>query len=202
MPAMRRTVRSLPRLLALAAMLAAGIPLAWTATASARGVLLAHGQAGPYPWTLRTSATTIGSGKTPALCSDFEWAWGVGQPIGNGFPSCTAAARGVYVGSKLHWVFDLRAGAHGVAPEVSGGGASPGILGVVVLVVPSTRRVEVTLADGRVLKLRTVPVPARLNRPARIAWWIRSGNYDAAALKIRRVFAYNSDGRVVGHFHS
>ncbi|HWF75230.1 MAG TPA: hypothetical protein VG186_17925 [Solirubrobacteraceae bacterium] len=170
-------------------------------TAGASSDQLAHGQAGPYPWQLTASSTVIGKQRIPGVCVAFLWAWGVGQPIGNGAPACVAPASGHYTGGgHIRWSFNLHAGhMHGVEPSGSG---SPGsIRGLVFLVDPRATKAVATMSDGEVLSLRTVALPRRLHRAARIAWSVTTGGSSSpSALHFSRVLAYDRHGRVVGRY--
>jgi hypothetical protein len=172
-------------------------------SASAASASLAHGRSGAVVWKLGVSSRAIASARLPALCVNFLWAWGPGQLLGNGFPTCVAPASGHDSRSgDVRWTFDLHAGGyHGVVPLAYGGAAgSSTIRGVVVLADPRARRVVATLQDGETLRLRTRVLPAQLHRAARIAWTIGSGRGSASSLKFRKVRAYDVRGRIVGSF--
>ena len=66
------------------------------ATPATRPTRISQGYAGSLPWTLTVSTRNISAGTThvPGLCVTFLWAWGPGQAIGNGFPTCIAPAIG------------------------------------------------------------------------------------------------------------
>jgi hypothetical protein len=160
---------------------------------------ISQGHAGSLPWTLTVSTRNINAGTThvPGLCVTFLWAWGPGQAIGNGFPTCIAPAIGKATPQGTQWTFDLDvAGYHGVAPFGYGG---TGIRGLVVVAVPEARRVQATLTDGEVLRLQAHPLPAQLRRPAAIAWAV-THNPHQRSVKFRSVVAYDAHGRVVGHY--
>jgi hypothetical protein len=186
---------------ALAIAFAAATPSAIASTA-----LLARGQTGGFPWSLRVSSKTLQS--QPAICVTFLWAWGPGQPIGNGGPDCVAAAKTHSTGSGLVWSFDLRAvaeGWDGVIPDVAAGamGPSEGVRGVFLIVDLRASRAVATLQDREVLHMRTHSLPRELHRPARIAWAIQPVNRAHArgsATTVRHAVAYDKRGHVVGRF--
>lgn len=176
--------------------LLAGTP----AVALGKSVLLAGGQAGSFPWKLTVSSRAIGSEKLPGICVSFLWAWGPGQPVGNGFPTCIAPARGDVTPHGVRWSFDLHAaGFHGVVPMASGSAGS--IRGIVMLVDPRATRVVVKLRDGEALRLRTHRLPAGLHRAARIAWAVTGASPSSgSAMRFHNARAYDRRGQLVGHY--
>jgi hypothetical protein len=182
------------------AAMALAVPGTMAAAAPATGATrISQGHAGSLPWTLTVSTRNISAGTThvPGLCVTFLWAWGPGQAIGNGFPTCIAPAIGKVTSQGTQWTFDLDvAGYHGVAPFGYGG---TGIRGLVVLAVPEARKVQATLTDGEVLQLQAHPLPAQLHRPAAIAWAV-THNPHQRSIKFRSVVAYDAHGHAVGHY--
>jgi hypothetical protein len=196
-----RVVRRLTA--ALAAATAAFLGLPATGAVASAPIRVASGQTGGYPWTLAVSTTTLGSAKIPGICVTFLWAWAPGQPVGNGFPTCVAPARGRPGRHGVRWSFDLHGGGyHGAVPLQSGGGSSATwIRSIVVLVDPRARSVDAALSDGETLRMKTRALPHGVRRAARLAWIVDSPTRAAAAnATVRSLRGLDRHGRVVARF--
>lgn len=149
------------------------------------------------PWKLTVSGANIGSSHVPGICVTFLWAWGPGQPIGNGFPYCIAPATGHFTPHGTVFSFNLDSfNFGGVAPY--GAGSAGTIRGIVVLAVPQARRVRAVLLDGDVLSMQAHPLPAQVHRAASIAYSVKI--YPRTfSTQFRSVTAYGANGAVVGH---
>lgn len=173
--------------------------------AIASTALVGKGQADSFPWRLRVTSRTING--RPGICVSFLWAFGPGQKIGNGVPTCYIASRAVPTHGHPVWKFTLHlglGGCNGVIPTATGGSSGlTGLRAVVLLVDARTKRAVTTLADGEVLRTRAIALPRRLRRHVRIAWSIHTvplGHAAGAGLKVTRSVAYDKRGRVVGSY--
>lgn len=166
---------------------------------AARSREIAHGTAGGVaPWVLTVSTRTLGHAHLPAVCSSLLWGDAPGSRVGSGFPDCLAADQGYFVGNAVHYRFSLEVqGFHGVAPMAEERG-TPNFRGVSAIVVPSATRVIVTFDNDSRVRMSVARLPRALHLPFRIAWSAMVGNWNTAAIKVKRIDAYDRHGHLVG----